>query len=245
MARCLLIAVCLLLGSCTSTGPKDLNQELTREDLRLEIRKPRGQGPFPTVVIMHGCSGLTPGTRLGIEAHARHLNTHGYIAVILDSADVTGKAVCDSFEALEFARYYRAKEAIVTFEYLKNQPGVDRQNIFLLGRSNGGSAALIAGKEHFTHKYKQGDDVFKGVVAYYPWCGMGLNYLILPALVLVGRNDDWISADECVQYSARGRQMGVVEIEVYENAYHGFDTPIPLFHYLGHTIGHNPAADVE
>jgi dienelactone hydrolase len=60
--RRFLIALCLLLAGCgtVSFPPAD-------HDIQLKItgalRKPEGAGPFPAVVLMHGCGGVQTGNQ--------------------------------------------------------------------------------------------------------------------------------------------------------------------------------------
>ena len=57
--------------------------------------RPEGGGPFPAVVIMHGCNGLDwlvsgrPGWALAQRYAARYV-AHGYAALILDSFEPRG-----------------------------------------------------------------------------------------------------------------------------------------------------------
>ena len=46
---------------------------------------PEGNGPFPAVVLMHGCSGPDPEVRKGNQVHVRHLVSEGFVALVLDS----------------------------------------------------------------------------------------------------------------------------------------------------------------
>src|SRR5210317_2125768 len=77
------------------------------------VIKPGGTGPFPTVILMHGCSGLEPAVSIGMQSHAAYLVENGYAALILDSFSARGKsdAVCRSYNELAKARDYRVADA--------------------------------------------------------------------------------------------------------------------------------------
>ena len=58
---------------------------------------PQGKPPFPAVLVMHGCNGVSPNTRVW----ARRLASWGYAALIIDSFSNRGlKQVCDGSRAL-------------------------------------------------------------------------------------------------------------------------------------------------
>src|SRR3972149_5417972 len=46
-----------------------------------ELRRPPGQGPFPALVLLHGCSGITSVQR----DWAERLSEWGYVTLIVDS----------------------------------------------------------------------------------------------------------------------------------------------------------------
>src|SRR5215475_14493176 len=50
-------------------------------NLQAELYTPSGSGPYPTVVVMHGCGGVGP----NVPAWAMWLRSEGYAALVLDS----------------------------------------------------------------------------------------------------------------------------------------------------------------
>ncbi len=208
-----------------------------------DIAVPEGSGPFPAVVLMHGCGGLSPGVRAGMDQHARFLNDNGFATVILDSFTARGKnggMVCESLIELGKARNYRQYIALNTLRFLQANPKIDPDNIFMMGQSNGGSVALglttglIAGD--YTEKRN-----FRAMVAYYPWCGALKLKIQVPLLVLGAAEDEWVSPARCVEVSdqIKGASFKVI---VYDGAHHSFDLPIPLQIYVGFKVGGNEAA---
>ncbi|NOQ32229.1 MAG: prolyl oligopeptidase family serine peptidase [Helicobacteraceae bacterium] len=208
------------------------------------ISKPEGDGPFPAVVLMHGCSGLVNSTKQALNAHSDNLVSNGFVTLILNSFTKRGKSdsVCGDTEALEEAHNYRQYDAFHALKYLQTQPYVDKNNIFLMGQSNGGGVALSiakfgADKDLFPDKPK-----FQGIVAFYPPCGYISNIfqseIISPLLILTGEKDDWTPPAECL--SAKKYVTGSnYEVIVYKNAYHSFDLFISEQTYAGHTVGGN------
>ncbi len=213
------------------------------------FERPEGEGPFPAVVLMHGCSGLTRTALKGLEGHAGFLRDQGFATLILDSfsaRDKTGGVVCTSNAELQAAWYYRQFDAFHGLEFLQSQPAVDGGNIYLIGQSQGGSVALGAsigaGPEQFPSKPR-----FRAIVAYYPWCGalpVWPAEIASPLLVLGAGRDDWVAPDYCV--NARERVRGApYDVVVYQDAHHGFDLPIGEIKYAGHTLVGSAAARAD
>ena len=112
----------------------------------------------------------------------------------------------------------------------RHSRGVDASRIALVGRSHSGSTVLSA--------LDRTDDSVAAesikpvaAVAYYPGCGksvrMGRYDIAAPLLVLVGEADDWTPAIECRRLVERlrgARADAPVEIVVYPDAHHGFDS---------------------
>src|SRR5262245_20073369 len=77
-----LIAAALVAGCA---GPTHITfQNVTPdkpETISATVTRPSGPGPFPAVVIMHGCGGLSP----QLERWARWFADRGYIGMVVDS----------------------------------------------------------------------------------------------------------------------------------------------------------------
>ena len=210
------------------------------------LMKPEGTGPFPGVVLMHGCAGLSDVVRRGLDDHADYLVSRGFATLVVDSFGARGKAggsICSKLSELSSAQYYRQFDAYHALEFLQSLPFIDADNIFLMGQSNGGSVALIAARGPFINIFPNGPR-FKAIVAYYPWCGALPTWpskIVSPLLVLGASEDDWLNPEYCV--SARDQVSGAdYDVLVYDNAYHSFDLPVPLQDYSGHRVGGNPEA---
>lgn len=205
---------------------------------------PAGSGPKPAVILMHGCGGWQPAVKKALESHAQYLRKKGFVVLNLDSfgpRNLTGGIVCKSFSRLGSARTYRAYDAFDALNFLRAQPFVDKDNIFLMGQSNGGSVALNAASRQAPRRY--GNNVgFRAVAAFYPWCGTyGSTRVSLssPLLILGGAKDDWVPPTKCQKFSATGADL---EVKVYEGAAHSFDVQIPVQRYLGKLIGYSSSA---
>lgn len=213
--------------------------------LKGHLFKPEGEGPFPAVVLMHGCGGLQPAVRSTMFSYADELVSNGFAVLNLDSfgpRSNSGGKVCSSFKALRDARNYRTYDAFDAMRYLQAQSFIDAKNIFLMGQSNGGSVAINVANANSTNAYDKTRPTFRAVVAYYPWCGtFGSRSvaLISPLLVLGGAKDDWVPPHECENVTSEGAELRVT---VYLKAAHSFDLNIMPQRYLGKLVGYDKQA---
>lgn len=207
--------------------------------LSANLFKPKGKGPFPTVVLMHGCGGWQSAVRVALSTYANFLIKNGFAVLNLDSFGPrrnSGGEVCASFKKLKDAREYRTVDAFDAMRYLKMQAFVDANNIFLMGQSNGGSVAINVAKS------KLSGSNFRAVVAYYPWCGAFASRkvdLSSPLLVLGGALDDWVPPQACKNIVSTGEELRVT---IYPEAVHSFDVKVLPQKYMGKLVGYNKNA---
>ncbi|SMF43613.1 Dienelactone hydrolase [Tistlia consotensis] len=225
----------------------DSGSALAEHDATLtaEFDLPAGEGPFPAVVLLHGCAGLSDTVEAGLRAHAAFLEAHGFATLIVDSFGPRGLGdgrVCSDLNALAQARWYRVADAFAARAWLAARPEIDGRAIFLIGQSNGGSVAVLAAKPRALRDHP-GAEPFAGVVAYYPWCGVIGNDLDFasPLLLLLGGADDWVPSSACAEKAARADDDRLSAI-VYQGAHHSFDLAVPVQSYAGHTVGGDFAA---
>jgi dienelactone hydrolase len=239
----------VLLG--TAQASEQVSFEATRSQsadkvtLRAELSRPEGQGPFPAVVLMHGCGGWQPAVRYTMSRYAAHLVGNGFVVLSVDSFGPRhrgGGKVCESFDQLAQARDYRTYDAHDALRYLQSQSYVEGGNVFLMGQSNGGSVAIKVAQGDGPHDQPNGTDGYRGVVAFYPWCGAFNGRTVqlkTPLLVFGGGQDDWVPISECKDVRSTGAEMQLI---VYPNAAHSFDLDISLQRYLGKLVGRDAQA---
>lgn len=209
--------------------------------LRAELHRPPGTGPFPAVLLMHGCAGWQPAVLDALRGHAHFFRDSGFVVLNLDSFSprgISGPAVCMQEAALRQARWYRTFDAFDALRYLRALAFVSANDVFLVGQSNGGTVALRAASVALPG----GASGFKAVVAYYPWCGeLDVPGVMLrsPLLVFAAGQDGWVSAAQCLRVRVTGAPLSV---HVYPGALHSFDLDIPPQLYLGRWVGGNHAA---
>jgi dienelactone hydrolase len=235
-----------------------------RAAVRLDgvLVRPEGSGPFPALVMQHGCTGLR--TRTGaiqrkLRFWAEHLRDLGYVVLLVDSFASRGiDEVCTGRHMLSPVRD-RADDARGALRYLQARPDVRGDRIGLLGWSNGAAATLSV---MFDEGNAERD--FRAAVAFYPNCTRkypgGPEFRpYAPVYVLVGALDDWTPAAPCMALVERARAAGApITIKVYPGAHHAFDAPSTPIRYRpevknhskpdgdsGATVGTDPVARAD
>ena len=196
----------------------------TRQQIFARLSLPKGEGPFPAVVLLHGSLGYSALQR----SYADMLNDAGYVVLSLDSFterdvdDVVGHQEAISIDSM-------VADAFAGLRLLANHPQVDSNAIGLMGWSKGGSAAIAAGRTVYREKLSADGDQFSSIAAIYPWCGareMIMQRDNVPTLFILAGKDDWVSADACADELAEMATLGMpARVAIYDEAEHGFDAP--------------------
>jgi dienelactone hydrolase len=250
--------------------------------LPARLIKPDGEGPFPAVVIMHDCSGLGPRSSGSPARWANELVPKGYVVLMPDSFTRRGfpDGVClAGVQHRERADYEtRVADAYGALAALRDLPYVDPARIGVMGGSHGGAttlAAMVAPASADDAMATAKAHPFAAAIALYPRCDahygtwsilrqggyrgpmtahFGTYKPLAPLLILSGALDDWTPAEACRQMVEVSRAAGhPVEIVVYPNAHHAFDSNYPVRFIAGRsnpsvlsgkgaTTGGNPEA---
>jgi dienelactone hydrolase len=200
--------------------------------LKALLFRPDGQGPFPAVVGLHNCTGLSNSAGvLGARYRdwGERLAKNGFVVLMPDSNGSRGIGSQCNVRARSVRNdRERVADADAARVWLQSQAWVAPDRVSLLGWSSGGIAALWSVRARTQPQGKDGPD-FRSAVALYPGCRRLSNAAWsarVPTLILIGRADDQASAATCQQMvaGARGRSARV-EIHVYSGAHHDFDHP--------------------
>ena len=230
--------------------------------LHATLYRPTGPGPFPAVVALHDCGGLTqrPNTLSQLYgAWAQHLVAHGFAVLFPDSFGSRGLGPqCRVRQSKARSSRERIADADAARHWLQAQNFVRPDRISLVGWASGGTATLWAVRPNAASR--DGGADFRSAVAFYPGCRrlrLTAWSARVPTLILIGSADDWTLAATCQQMvaGARGRSARA-EIVVYPGAPHEFDranAPLRLRTGLTHTAspsgeahrGTNPAARAD
>ncbi len=164
---------------------------------------PEGNGPFPAIVALHGCSGLF--TKRG-KLNSRFLDWSrclaglGYVVLFPDSVNPREiSEACARKDRSGFSPHReRPRDANGASLWLETQSFVNRDRVGLMGWSNGGTTLLATIASSF--KKESGED-FRVAVAFYPGCTSftkSHNWRPrIPLTILIGEKDNWTSAASC------------------------------------------------
>ena len=221
--------------------------------------RPQGKGPFPAIVLMHGCSGMyTPSGY--ITASYRHwaelLALDGYVAVLVDGFNPRGyRTICELQKRPILESRERVEDAYAAARWLSDRPYVGRGRIGLLAWSNGGTGTLYA-----MRPTSRLEPAFRAAVAFYPGCrtlsrAKTPYQPYAPLLILTGGADDWTPAAPCAELVDIAKGRGApANIVIYPGAHHSFDRiNLPVRYRpnvrnlnkpdsLGATVGEHPEA---
>lgn len=227
------LAVLLILSACAGrevvTAPVRFPNLTPEAALTIEatLVRPRGEGPFPAVVQLHGCAGVEPQS----YRWARWFADHGYAALVVDSFGprrVKGDCRTGPDEPPITARF---DDAFGALRYLQAQPFVRGDRVAAIGWSQGGVYAMsVVNGPSLTRAVERGVRLpaigFAAAIGVYPGGCKSLTgeRAVRPLLVLIGGADDWTPAAVCRQMVEAMRSRGSdVSIVVYPGAYHYFD----------------------
>ena len=199
------------------------------------LRMPSGAGPFPVIVLLHGCNG--PFT--GMPAWAYRLNAWGYAALMPDSLTPRGvKTICDPAEQPKVTPSDRVGDVGAAIAWLRTRPEIDPDRIAVLGLSHGGATAMLATQTPYAALG------LRAAVDYHGPCIAPRLHGSVPLLVLAGEADDWgHPAERCRAYGQDLRPDQPFELHTYPGVYHSFDggSTTQAVH-AGHIVQHNQAA---
>ena len=198
--------------------------------------KPAGNGPFPAVVMMHGCAGIfsnsdtTKGVANLFRDWGDRLVAQGYVALLVDSFTPRNaqQNQCNNGSAGTSEVSERPLDAYGALAYLSNTGYVNPDRVGLLGWSHGASSTLASMDRSITS-----GSPFKVGVAFYPGCGLydafgGISNSTwapyAPVRILHGGDDALYQDGRCNTRVTRAVAQGAqAELTVYAGAKHSFD----------------------
>jgi dienelactone hydrolase len=220
--------------------------------------KPEGAGPFPAVVMLHGCGGMLANSGDLTRSYAMwgdFLAQNGFVALLPDSLNPRGqRSLCEQQKRTILESRERVEDAYAARQWLARQRYVAAGRIGLMGWSNGGSGTLHGMRDTGSRRG------FRAAVAFYPGCRTLSRTQppyrpYSPLLILSGEADDWTPAAPCVEMAAVARKLGApLDIVTYPGAHHSFDRIGLAVRYrpnvrnlnkpdrLGATVGEHPQA---
>ena len=200
------MAATLLTGCVARTAPQTVRfpnmTPGTPVTITATLVRPDGPGPFPAVVLLHGCA--------GIEAQAfrwaRWLAERGYVALVVDSFGPRGvKGDCRSGPG-DPPITARFDDAFGALRYLQSLPEIRADRVAAIGWSQGGVYAMAAINGPSLERARRRGVPLPGIesttggfaaaIGVYPGGCFSLvkEQVVRPLLVLIGEADDWTPA---------------------------------------------------
>jgi dienelactone hydrolase len=229
-AAALALAFALAGTVAHAGGPEPIEIREGEITLKATVFRPEGTGPFPAIIGLHDCGGLTNATGAVAAKYrdwAQLLVKDGFIVMFPESYGSRGMGnQCATRNRPVRPDRERVADAVASRRWLEQQPDVRTDHISLLGWATGGSSVLWT-----VRPQRKSDDKrdFRSAVAFYPACRR-LDSTAwstrVPTLILVGAADDLASPQECERMvaGAKGRSARIA-IVVYPGAFHDFDHP--------------------
>lgn len=191
----------------------------------------QGKGPFPTAILLHGCSGDLH----HLEAWGRFLAGRGILTFTIDSLSPRGIGTWQArllvCTGLRLQGRERARDLIDVLPFILADPMVDRNRISLIGWSHGAwtlmefmlddDAAALVEREGLS---------IASIVLAYPYCGLASAIHDkdwthkIPIMVVTGGRDLVVSNTKTFQFVEGLRANGTeVTHRHIDGAGHGFD----------------------
>lgn len=156
----------------------------------IKITDIRSNQPMPVVIYLHGCTGI-------VDWHdydwGRTLSSAGYIVIMPDSMAREGRRPnCDPVQKrggqFPEAHEYRQQEITYSLDQIKQAPWADKNRIFLVGHSEGGTAVSIS-----THPEPRANVILAWTCTYRwePKLDGIKSPKNIPILAVAAVNDEW------------------------------------------------------
>lgn len=229
-----LLSLLIPIGLCAADNAD--HQARLSKHYRLE--KPDGAGPFPSVMMVPGCSGFGADFQKKFyDSVQNQLVELGFVTLRVDYLAARGLSSCAGTVSTDAV----GDDIRIAASYLKQQSFVKKATTNVMAWSYGGAGALMALRRTNSQEPAQVD----AVVAYYPYCaGVRPWDSEVPVLVLVGAIDNVAPLGICESIFGALPKRDKLTVRVYKDARHAFDNfqlP-PEMQYAFGTLGYNEAA---
>lgn len=188
-----------------------------------KFRKPEGDGPFPVVILVHGCGG----PRANLIMWADWWAARGYASLAPNSFHPRGfSEICTDFERVR--QTARVEDVYGAVKYLSGLSIIDPSRILLMGFSNGAGTVMDAVSDAKQIRFEGLPGKIIGSIPVYPDCGFHTPPYLVPMLILVGDADDWTPSRLCERHLKMPNTSPTV-LKVYPGAHHAFDGDVNKF----------------
>lgn len=240
-----------MLSNCTSFGDQEIRIRL---EANHRVYVPDGEGPFPVVIAIPGCSGVSlrgletdigrPGNE-GDRLFRRHyprmaerLRKAGFLVLLVDylTAEDVLNTCSGEIHPNRVGKYIG--EAV---SFAKTIPATDTSRLHIMGWSHGGSGVLA-----WLANLNSKPASVRTAITIYPGCTQSDTWnSTLPVLMILAGADDIALPSVCNTLIQSLPDSTDVLVQSYPGARHGFDFtegPTKLSVGNGLTIGRNAKA---
>jgi dienelactone hydrolase len=199
---------------------------------------PAKPGVVPALVIHHGSGGIS-NDREG--RYAREMAAMGVAGVVIDSFGPRGVRSTVQDQSSVTQEDFNL-DAFNALKALAGNSRIDRTKIGIVGFSKGGTSALLTADRRLATAALPGDLRYALHVSFYPACVTQYyrpQTTGAPIYMLLGGTDTYVGFESCSTYAETLRAGGArIEVKVFPNAAHGFDSGKPYFDRQGENYAH-------
>lgn len=202
---------------------KNPGKEFVYTRVKAKFRRPEGDGPFPAVILVHGCAG--PQSNLAMWS--RWWVERGYATIAPNSFAARGhKEICTDFQRV--TQTERVEDVYGAVNYLASLPFIDSNTIILMGFSNGAGTVMDAVSVSQARRMERAKGRIAASFPLYPECRFHTPPYAVPMMIMIGEQDDWTLAESCrFHEQMRGEQP--LEVKIYPGAHHAYDEDANAF----------------
>ena len=212
----ILIIFLIAIGSYADDNAPKIEQ--LSKHFRME--KPEGEGPFPAVMLVPGCSGFEfPTMKSQYDRVQSILSELGFVTLRVDHLAVRNATSCMS---MSLNPEVVAGDITRVTDYLRQQDYVKKNALNVIGWSFGGACTLQALRETPNRKPAE----VNAAIVYYPVCSFlssGNWFTEVPVLALFGAADHTAPFGSCKNLFSELPRSDTVTVRIYDDAYHCFD----------------------
>ncbi len=215
-----------------------LDQRAARLEPHFTVQRPAGEGPFPVVIMLHGCGGPRP----FIQDMAKVATEAGAAAIVVDSFAHRRIGRIGAYSTVctgaRLQGRERAGDLYAAFAWARAQGWADNRRISAIGWSHGGwtimdALALRSGAEMQRATGLAGlpDEPLDGLASammVYPYAGIGTyvgrrDWRIAPRAIAIVAERDTIVGDSRAALARQIQRNSSLEVVVFETATHAFE----------------------
>lgn len=189
------------------------------------VFKPKGEGPFPAIVLVHTCGGIKDEH---MRKHGADLLARGFVVLMQDSFTPRGRTDCGQDYRNRVPVFVGVNDAYAALRHLAQYTFVDKGRIYQAGYSYGGFIATLLASSSVA-KTLGAPVRFRATIANYSTCKfLGYDFVLpttdRPVLLLLGEKDDEAPPASCFPLVEELKAAGKpVHWHVFPGATHGWD----------------------